>query len=106
MRSISREDLIKAEYNLLEKVKVVYKDNIEDIGNNFLGDYEDDLRKYKLKPSMNMSRVNDILEIYELDYELLEDDDTYIIINDDNLYIEDSDFASAVYKWAAKFGGV
>ena len=105
MRSISDAGLIEAEYNLLEKVKVVYKENIEDIGGNFLSDYEDDIKSFKLKPAMNANRVMDLLDVYDLGWQML-DDNTYVIADDFDNYVHDSDFASGVYKWVARFGGV
>ena len=105
MRNISDAELIEAEYNLLEKVKVVYKENIEDIGGNFLSEYEDDINIFKLKPTMNSNRVSDLMDVYNLGWRML-DNDTYIIADDSGNYIQDSDFISGMYKWAARFGNV
>lgn len=99
MKTISNEDLIKAEYNLLD----FYKESTCGCS-SLIESYEKVLEEYSNHPEIMMDSVFHSINKYnlELDYE----NGLYIVDDNKGNIVEDSDFASGVYKWVAKFGGV
>lgn len=93
MKTISDEDIIKAYSNLLDflNLDVIEKEGI--------------LTRFSKDPYIRMSIVLKILSVYDLECALI-DSDKYLIFSKDANILEDLDFASGVYKWVAKFGGV
>jgi hypothetical protein len=93
MKTISDEDIIKAYTNLLDflNLDVIEKADI--------------LNKFSKDPYIKISIVLKILRVYDLQCALI-DSDRYLIFSKDTNIVEDIDFASGVYKWVARFGGV
>ena len=99
MKTVSNEELIKAEHNLLD----LYRESTNGC-DSLIESYEKVLEDYSSNPEIILDSVFLGIDKYGLDVDY--ENGLYIVDDNDGNVIAAIDFASSVYKWVARFGSV